>query len=120
MTRARKLIVSARALCLMAIGGVGLSSASFTSQSANPSNTFTAATNFCTDTSLHSVTANRDTYVDQTSASTATGGTATTMNVQSRNSSRNGKANRSRAKPSCSTSSKASATRCNSFATPRW
>jgi hypothetical protein len=73
-------------------GGVGLSGASFTAQKANPSNTFTAASSFCTDIGLHSVTADRDTYVDQNSVTTATGGTGTTMNVQSRNSSRNQRA----------------------------
>ena len=92
MRRTQKIFLAMAALGLMAAAAVGLSGASFTSQSANPANTFTAATNFCTDTSLHTVTADRDTYVDQTNATTSTGGTGTTMNVQSRNSNRNQRA----------------------------
>jgi hypothetical protein len=90
--RTQKIFLATAALSLMVAAAVGLSGASFTSQSANPANTFTAATNFCTDTSLHTVTADRDTYVDQNTATTATGGTGTTMNVQSRNSNRNQRA----------------------------
>jgi hypothetical protein len=89
MRRLRKPLLCCLALALGAIGSVGLSAASFSAQKTNPSNTFTAATNFCTDTDVHTVTANRDTYVDQNSAATATGGSATAMNVQSRNSNRN-------------------------------
>lgn len=92
MSRALKIVLGLCALCLVAVSGVGLSNASFSSLKANPNNTFTAATNFCTDLGLHTVTANRDTYVDQNSASTATGGVGTTMNVQSRNSNRNQRA----------------------------
>jgi hypothetical protein len=88
-TRPRTLLLFVLALALGAVGAAGLSGASFSAQKANPSNTFTAAANFCTDTTLHSVTADGDTYVDQSTASTATGGGGTTMNVQSRNSNRN-------------------------------
>jgi hypothetical protein len=81
MRRPRNLLLCLAALTLGAIAGVGLSGASFSAQKANPANTFTAATSFCTSPGLQSVTADRDTYVDQNSPTTATGGTASTMSI---------------------------------------
>jgi hypothetical protein len=84
MSRARKIFLCFCGLCLTAVGGVGLSGATFTAQKANPSNTFTAASSFCADIGLHSVTADRDTYVDEGNATTPNGG-ASQMLVRSRN-----------------------------------
>ena len=81
MTRVWKLALAVAALCTIAVGGVGLSNASFTSRKANPANVFTAATSFCTSPGLQSVTSNRDSWVDQTNATT-NNGTATTITVR--------------------------------------
>ena len=91
MKRVSKLALAVTALCTIAVGGVGLSSASFTSRKANPANVFTAATSFCTSPGLQSVTSNRDSWVDQTNATT-NNGTATTITVRSRSTNRNGRA----------------------------
>lgn len=91
MSRARKIFLGVSGLCLIATGGVGLSGASFSAQKANPANTFTAATSFCTNPGLQSVTADRDSWADQNSPTT-NNGTATAMTVRSRGGSRNGRA----------------------------
>jgi hypothetical protein len=88
MRRSRRLAIAAGALCLIAIGGVGLSSATFSARSANPNSTFTAAADFCTNPGLQTVNSDRDTWVDE-NAPTVTNGSGTTMNVRSQNNGRN-------------------------------
>jgi hypothetical protein len=90
VSRPRKIFLALSAACLAAIGGVGLSAASFTSRSVSGVNTFTAATSFCTSAGLQSVTANRDSWVDQNNATTNSGNDQT-MIVRSRSGSRNGR-----------------------------
>ena len=71
-------------LVVISVLGVGFSSATFHAQSANPTNTFTAATSFCSGTTTQTVTADRDTYVDQNSPnSTAGGSTSLIVNSKS-------------------------------------
>jgi len=71
-------------LVVISVLGVGFSSATFHAQSANPTNTFTAATPFCAGTTTQTVTADRDTYVDQNSPnSTAGGSTSLVVNSKS-------------------------------------
>lgn len=83
MRRSLVVLGAMAGLVLISVIGVGFSSATFHAQRANPANTFTAATSFCSGTSTQTVTAGRDTYVDQ-STSTSTGGTGTTMIVNSK------------------------------------
>lgn len=67
---------------------VGWTSALFSSTTANPANSFTAAASFCSTPGSQTVGANRDTYVRQDQA-TNNFGTANDLYVQSRDGSRN-------------------------------
>lgn len=54
-------------LLLLAALGTATSGASFSAQSANPGNSFSAAASFCSNPSTQTVTASKDTYVFQDS-----------------------------------------------------
>lgn len=88
MRRSLVVLGAMAGLVLISVLGVGFSSATFHSQSANPANTFTAATSFCSSASTQNLTADRDTHVDQGSPST-TFGSANPIRIQSRFNSRN-------------------------------
>jgi predicted extracellular nuclease len=79
-------------LGLVALSGGSLatfSSAGFTDRTENPSNTFSAASNFCASAGQQpALTPNRDAYVDESSP-TNNFGTAGSLRVTSRNSNRN-------------------------------
>jgi large repetitive protein len=85
MRRAQRILLVLGATCLMAVGAVGLSAASFSAQKANPNNTFTAATSFCSAPGLQTVTANRDTFVEEDSTAD-TNGDSQTLDVKARSS----------------------------------
>ena len=89
MSRARRIFLGLGGVCLIATGGVGLSGASFSAQKANPANTFTAAASFCTSSGNQTITADKDTFLDQSNAASTTNGGSPAMTVRSRSNSRN-------------------------------
>jgi hypothetical protein len=80
-----RFIVTALVLAALAAmpAGAGLSGASFSDQTQNPSNTFTAAASFCSGPGSQTVAASADTYVAQGSP-TQNFGTASDLFVQSK------------------------------------
>jgi hypothetical protein len=85
-----RFIVTALVLAALAAlpAGEALSGASFSDQTQNPSNTFTAAASFCSGPGSQTVAASADTYVSQASP-TQNFGTASDLFVQSKNGNQN-------------------------------